>query len=215
MRSLCFFYILILNLTALFGFSQDEWELREQKDDIKVYSQIKSQTKIEKLKVEFLLNAKLSDLAAFLLDIPNYFSWSYNTKLSYILKQVSPGELYFYKEVKLPWPMSNRDLIVHLKILQDSVSKVMTISGTSLPDFIPPKQDIVRIRFSNENWIVTPKNKTTLQITYYLDIDPGETTPAWLVNLFATKGPLESFKSLSDQVKSRKNEHALISFIKD
>jgi hypothetical protein len=215
MNRVCFFGSLIVLCTSLITYGQDGWELREQKDNIKVYSRIKGQSKIEELKAEFALNAKLSDLAAFLLDIPNYLNWSYNTKLSYIVKQISPNELYFYKEVKLPWPMINRDLIVHLKILQDSSSKVMTIRGVSVPDFIPPKKDIVRIHFSNESWTVIPKNKNRLQITYYLEIDPGETAPAWMVNLFSTKGSLESFRSLSGQVKAPKYEHASIGFIKN
>src|ERR1035438_6688861 len=107
MNRVCFFGSLIVLCTSLITYGQDGCELREQKDNIKVYSRIKGQSKIEELKAEFALNAKLSDLAAFLLDIPNYLNWSYNTKLSYIVKQISPNELYFYKEVKLPWPMSN------------------------------------------------------------------------------------------------------------
>ena len=210
------FYFLLL-LTLFFSFSssnaQDSWELKTEKDSIKIYSRKSNSIKYNELKVELTLKAKLSDIASLILDINNYYKWSYNTKLSYVLKQVSKNEIYYYSEVKSPWPASNRDLIVHLKMIQDPLTKIMTINATSVPNFIPPKKNLVRVPFSNETWTVIPAIDTNVKITYFLQIDPGESAPAWLINIFATKAPFESFKNLSTQVKEHKQ--VPIAFIKD
>ncbi len=195
--------------------AQEGWVLKKEKDNIKVYGRSNSHSKFDELKVELILKSRLSDLAAIILDINNYFKWSYNTKLSYVLKKVSNDEMYFYTEVNSPWPASNRDLVVHLKIVQDPVSKIMTIRATGVPDFIPPKDNIVRVPFSKETWTVIPVDKTTIKIEYYLEIDPGEFAPAWLINLFAAKAPLESFKNLATQVQQPEYRQASIPFIKN
>ena len=161
------------------------------------------------------IKAKLSEMASLILDIDNYSKWSRNLKTSYVLKQVSDNELYFYTEVNSPWPANNRDLIVHLKVMQDPATKVMTIKAVGVPDFIPIKKNIVRIRFSDETWTIVPVDKSNIRITYYLQIDPGGDAPAWMVNLFAAKAPLESFKYLAMLVQQPKYQQSYIAFIKN
>jgi START domain len=211
------FYILIFLISCAFLSvnAQDGWVLMQQSNGIKQYTRAVHQAKINELKVELTLEAKLSEIASLLLDIDNYSKWSRNLKTSYILKQVSSDELYFYTEVNSPWPANNRDLVVHLKIMQDSQTKVMTIREVGVPNYIPPKKDIVRVPYSNETWTIAPLDPSHLQITYYLQIDPGGGVPTWLVNLFAAKAPLESFKYLATLVQQPKYQQSAIAFIKN
>ncbi|HEY4876146.1 MAG TPA: lipid-binding protein, partial [Puia sp.] len=114
-----------------------------------------------------------------------------------------------------PFPASDRDLVVHLKITQDSATKILNISAINIPDYIPPKKGIVRVPVSNESWKVIPINNNSLRIEYYLEIDPGGSIPAWLLNNFAEKGPYESFRHLQEQVDNPKYKNASVSFIRN
>ena len=209
------FFLLLLLFQATFfsGLAQNNWVLKKEKDSIKVYNRSNAHSKFNDLRVETILRTGLSDLAAVILDINNYPHWSFNTKTAYVLKQISPSELYFYSEINSPWPASNRDLAVHLHITQESVSKVMHIRSDEVPNFIPPKENIVRVPLSRETWIVTPLDKTTIRVEYELEIDPGASAPAWLVNSFSTKGPYETFKNLREQVRLPKYRNASFPFI--
>jgi hypothetical protein len=211
------YYLIFLStfFACLFAEAQDRWVLKKEKDSIKVYSRAGSQSKFNEIKVELTIKAKLSEIASLILDIDNYSKWSRHLKMSYILKQMRDDELYFYTEVNSPWPASNRDLVVHLKIEQDPVTKVMTIKAVGVPDFIPPKKAIVRVPFSNEIWIVVPIDKSKLRITYYMQIDPGGAAPGWLINLFGEKAPIESFKYLAILVEQPKYQHSVVAFIKN
>jgi START domain-containing protein len=208
-----------LNLLLLFqvvhfpGLGQSNWVLKKEKDSIRVYNRSNEHSKFNDLRVETILRTSLSGLAAIILDIKNYPSWSFNTKTAYVLKQVSPSELYFYSEINSPWPASNRDLAVHLHITQDPVSKLMHIAADEIPNFIPQKENIVRVPLSRETWKVVPLDKTTIRIEYELEIDPGASAPAWLINSFATKGPYETFKHLREQIKLPKYRNAVFAFI--
>jgi START domain len=195
--------------------AQGAWVLKKQEDGIKVYSRSIDTLKIKELKVEFSLKAKLSDLAAVILDIPNYFQWSYNTKMSYVIRRVSSSEMYFYSEIASPWPANYRDLVVHQQIRQDKATKMLTILSESVPDMIPPKPHVVRVPFSKETWLVNKMGDNSINIEYYLAIDPGAAAPAWLINLFSAVGPLESFKMLSVWIQQLKYQQKRIDFIEN
>jgi hypothetical protein len=209
-----FLYLILLFQGLHFhGLGQDNWVLKKEKDSIRVYNRSSAHSKVNDLRVETILRTSLSCLAAVVLDINNYPSWSFNTKTAYVLKQVSSSELYFYSEINSPWPASNRDLAVHLHITQDPVSKSMHITADEVPNFIPQKENIVRVPLSRETWKVVPLDKTTVRIEYELEIDPGASAPAWLINSFSTKGPYETFKNLREQIKLPKYRNVSFPFI--
>ena len=57
----------------------------------------------------------------------------YSEQEAAILKTISPQELIYYVEILSPWPASNRDIIVHLKIEQDSLTKKMVFHCQGVP----------------------------------------------------------------------------------
>ena len=111
--------------------------------------------------------------------------------------------------------MKNRDFIVRLKVTQDAKTKVVTVEGENKPSFLPEKKNIVRIQQSYSKWIIVPQPNGQVKIEYVLQVDPGGLVPAWLINLFATRGPFESFKNLRLQVKKPAYNHVNLPFIKD
>ena len=209
---LTYFLIAFASLSAS---GQNEWVFVKESDGIREYSRTSGQSMVRELKLELTIKAKLSDIASLILDVNNYSKWSRNLKKSYVLKQVSDDELYFYAEVNSPWPADNRDLVVHLKITQDSETKVMTIKELGVPNFIPTKKGIVRVPYSEETWTVVPLDKSNIGITYYIGVDPGGMAPLWLVNIFAAKAPLESFKYLASLVQQPKYQQSAIAFIRN
>ncbi len=50
---------------------------------------------------------------------------------------------------------------------------------------------------------------------YTLRMDPGGDIPAWLFNLFVTKGPVESFENLKVQLQKPDYVNARFPFITD
>jgi hypothetical protein len=195
------------------GMAQTGWELKKDKDGIKVYSRTNSHSKFNELRVETTWSGRLSDLAAVILDIPAYPNWSFNCKSSQVLKRISPSDLYIYTEINSPWPAANRDLPIHIHITQEPSTKVMTIKVECVPDYIPHKKDIVRVPLSKETWTVKAIDKNTIHIDYQLEVDPGENAPAWLVNMFSVKGPFETFVRLKDQIHQAKYHNTPIPFI--
>ena len=180
-----------------------------------MYTKTFPDTKYKAIRVDLDLQATLSQIVALLMDVNAGVDWVYATKTSVLLKQISPSEVVYYSEVKLPWPLSNRDFIAQLKVTQDAGTKIVTIDGPVVPDYVPVKEGIVRVKKSVGKWVITPLGPHHVKILYTLRLDPGGDLPAWLFNLFVTKGPTESFKNLQTELKKPVYDHARLPYIVD
>ena len=212
-------FLWALVLSVLSGrapvYGQENWKLKSDRDGIAIFLRSLPDSKFKAVKVECELAASLSQLVTVILDVNTGDQWVYSTKSSVLLKQVSPSELYYYSEVNIPWPASNRDFIAHLIAVQDPYSKVVTIYGPTVPNYVPVKNDIVRITQSEGKWVITPIGPHRIKVEYTLQVDPGGNIPAWLINLFAAKGPYESFKNLRTQLQKPAYVNAHLPFIVD
>jgi len=202
-------------LTAALQASAQPWELRKDQDGIRIYTRTADSTRFDEVKVETTLPGKLSSLAALILDIGNYPNWSFNSEKAYILKRVSQSELYFYSLVHSPWPASDRDLAMHLHLIQDSSTRTLYIHNDEIAGYIPEKKGVVRVPVCIERWDVKPLPGDRIRINYELRLDPGASAPPWLINLLSTKGPFETFSHLRGQLKQPKYHDATLAFIKN
>ena len=181
--------------------SQADWTLKKDKNGIRVFSGKNKGFKFNELKVETLFEGKISQLAAVIFDLKNQKNWVYKTVKSELLKTVSATDVFYYTEIEVPWPFNNRDMAVHMTVQQNSQTKVMTIVAKNVDDYLPAKKDKVRIKFSNAIWIATPVSNSQYKVEYRIQFDPGEDVPAWILNLFSTAGPYESFINLKEKLK--------------
>ena len=193
--------------------AQADWVLATKEQGIQVFVKEVAGSKIKSLKLNCEIDANISQVVGLLLDIPATAEWMPNTKSCFITRQISAGELYYYSEVNLPWPLNNRDFVSHLRVLQDPVTQVVTIDAQAVPEQLPPRKGIVRIRQSKGRWIIKPLNKGRVQLEYILMVDPGGSIPATLINYFATDAAVEVIKNMQKMVSSPKYRDARHPFI--
>ena len=182
------------------SFGQYNWKQEKDKDGIKVYVSELKDSKFKAVKVECTLTGSYAKLVSTLINVSHNSDWVYNTKNSYLLRRNNPLDFIYYTETHLPWPLSNRDAVIHLRIKTDSLPKFLTISGICEPKFIPEKSGKVRVPHYAANWTVTMPGPQAIHINYVVEVDPGGSIPSWIANMFVDKGPYESFKKLAEQL---------------
>ena len=207
--------LMLISFTCAMAHGETKWELKKDQEGIKVYTGSIPNSNIKAVKVTCVLNASLSQLTALLLDTKAHEQWVYNTKTSYLVKQLSDNHLLYYSEISMPWPLTNRDVVVEMTISQEPGTKVIYISVNTADNYVPVNKDKVRVPLSKVNWTVTCIGQNQLSIEYVGQADPGGAVPAWLVNSFSTKGPFETFKKLKEVVASSAYRHAQYTFIQD
>src|ERR1700753_3521037 len=105
--------LIILVCGSISGFSQG-WQLIKDQDGIKVYTRRQENEKFKEVRADFELNASEDQLISMLQNISHQKDWSYGTKRTFLIKKKSRDTLIYYSEVSLPWPLSNRDLVIEL-----------------------------------------------------------------------------------------------------
>ena len=196
-------YTLLLTVLCFAGgaFGQSDWRLVKDNDWIRVFESDMDQSNFKRIKVECTIEGTFEKLIQVLNNVENHKTWIYNTKNSYILKRVSATEYYYYTETFLPWPLKNRDAVVHIRFTRDSENRCLKIAAEGVPDYLPSISGKVRVPRSANSWLVTQPAPNKLHIVYVFEADPGGGVPAWLVNALVDKGPYESFRKLAAQLK--------------
>lgn len=209
------FFLFLGSLFQLTAFAQESWSLKKDKNGIKVFTRKSTQYKFDEIKVESNMQGNASQLAAVLLDVNDHSEWVYKTVESKLIKTISPSELYYYTQIACPWPFENRDLVVDLNIAQNKTTKVTTIDIKNMTNYLPENKGIVRVKYSSVKWVITPINATACKVDYTITADPSGSLPAWLLNMFVSKGPYESFMKLKDQMLLPKYAQVKFPFISE
>ncbi len=204
-------FILLLAQTLVFA--QNAWKFNTDKEGIKIYTREFAGSNVKAIKVETEMDASATQLVALLMDVNSSAKWVYRTRSSKLIKQVSPSELYYYSEVNMPWPFSNRDFVAHLSVTQNPVTKVVEIDGPAVPGMMPEKKGVVRIDHSMGKWTIVPIDADHIKVKYTLHTEPGGSLPAWMVNMFATEGPVQVFRGIKAQLQKPAYRDAVLSYI--
>ena len=193
--------LIVLVCIASLCFSQEKWQLIKDQDGIKVYTRKQDNEKFKEVRADFELKASEDQLISMLQNISHHKDWSYGTKRTYMVSKKSNDTLIYYSEVSLPWPLSNRDLVIELSFKKDTVNKTLRIQAISIPGILPVNQGLVRVPFSLALWNVNVLPNKLLKVQYIFRTDPGGALPAWLVNFAASVGPYNSFHKLKEIIQ--------------
>lgn len=209
--------ILICLAMLLFydAWAQKTWKLISEKDGIYVYTQNLENSKFKAVRAVCTVDCGVSRVSYVLMDVSNTKDWVYATKVCKLLKKISPTDIFYYSEVELPWPVSNRDFIIRITLTQDPKTKIARIVAENHPEYVPEKKNVVRIPKSSGNWILTPLGDGRTKVEYIIHVDPGGSVPAWMVNMLADVGPHSSFTKLKKEVKKEKYDNVTLEGISD
>ncbi|MGV3503513.1 MAG: START domain-containing protein [Adhaeribacter sp.] len=173
------------------------WSLIKQGHGITVYTASAGTTGFKAIKATAVFEGTIGRFREILLDVEGQPDWVYGTARAFTLKKISKQELVYYVETDLPWPASNRDSVVRMKVREDPAKGLLTVVSEGEPQAYPEQDKKVRVPHFSARWEVRNLGENKLGLTYLLQVDPGGTLPAWIVNLFASQGPYESFRKLS------------------
>jgi hypothetical protein len=198
MRAFC---TILFSLLFLWASAQTEWSLTRNENGIKVYTAKGENSKFKRIKVEAIIPGTIEKLRSVLLDVNNNKKWVYHTRQSHLVEQVNPNEVVYYAETFLPWPFSNRDVVIRMSLHVDSINHTLLVTAVGVPEAVPVNKGLVRIQDFNARWEVRSESSHQIGITYYLQLNPAGSISPSISNMFVTKGPFETFNNLAGILK--------------
>lgn len=176
--------------------AQDNWELKKNENGIAVYTRGITNEKLKEIRVVCELPGTTADLLRVLQNVSGHAQWVYLTEKATLIKKLNPHALVYYTITDMPWPVTNRDLVIEFSYQEVPGTQRLTIQAKSVTGYVPPQKGYVRVPYSLATWEVVPMAKDKLKIDYIFRVDPGGTIPAWLVNMAAATGPYNTFVKL-------------------
>ena len=185
--------------------ADSSWELSLNKEGIQVYTRTLDKAVSKEYRaVMYLKDVKLNSLVSLLNDTSSYTQWMHNVIEAKILKLVSYKERYTYTIIDAPWPVSDRDTIVHGLISQDPQNHTVRIDLKGQEDFLPKQEGCVRVLQLRGHWLFKPMPNGVVMIVYQMYDEPGGSLPDWLANASVTDLPFETFRKMKKILSTNK-----------
>lgn len=197
---------LLVAVPALAG----DWELTKENGDIRVYTRSIEGSDYREFKGELRLSKIGANQVLGLLDDTQACpEWMYNCLAPKLLAKPSELERYTYMRNDLPWPFSDRELLVYSKIARDPQSGVISVSmdgvaEAQLPALAQENMPKMKKKYARPNslsgvWQLTPEGEA-LHVVYRLHIDLGGSPSASLANMQIADTPLHTLGKLRQLV---------------
>lgn len=208
-KTVVFLFFLSLRIYA----QESTWRFVKETQGIKVYYREIPNKNINEVKIMTSFETNLSTIVEALTDVETYPSWVYKAISSKTIKRFSPNEMIYYNKLDFPWPLNDRDIAIHTKLIQNQQSKEVISVSFAESASIPKYTKYVRIEEFNSRWVFKPKNGI-IEGEYVFRSNPGGNIPTWLVNLSLDEGPTKTIlnfkKILLEKKYTTRNDLAII-----
>lgn len=175
--------------------AQTNWQLQKDEQGIKIYTSENPTTSVKAVKVEVEFTDPIEEISSVILNVEAFPEWIYGCIESKVIVNQNDTVILYSHVTDAPWPFDDRDQISRFTKTKNKATGVITIAAASQKGF-PENEGYVRITQSNATWVLTPQKDGTVKTVYNLSFDPGGNIPAWMVNVFITDGPFETFINL-------------------
>lgn len=207
--ALSFFLILSMILKA----QTPAWRFIKETKGIKVYYREIPNQNLNEVKIQTTFNCNLSTIVEALRDVKSYPEWVYKVVSSKTVKEITSSEVLYYNKLNFPWPLADRDVVIHTKIIQNPVTKEVNSISYAEPGALPQTTDMIRIKEFNSKWSFIPKEGYVVG-EYIFRSNPGGNIPLWMVNLSLDEGPVKTIQNfkriLLENQYSKYNELAIL-----
>ena len=197
-------YLLFISSNISWALHPDDfkWELKEEKDDIKIFSADRhEETGIVPIKANTIFDDSLPKILSVLATTERKHEWIPNLLNAYTVEKKSKYERVEYTLYDSPWPFYDRAFVISTKGRYNKEDNTIFIDIKSVdhekaplnPDYVRGKTYIGSIYMKG----LAP-NKTFFEITLLTDFKGN--IPTWIINMVQRKWPYKMFRNIKTQL---------------
>ncbi len=191
------------------------WKLEKEADGISIYTASVEGSDFKAFRAVMEVTASLNQMVSMHTDPDNISEWLYDCKKSELIKKVKDNEFYIYYVSDAPWPVQDRDYVLHSVITQDPDTYVAMINFKSETSITKNSEECVRMAEVTGYWQFKPLKAGKVRIEYQVHADPNGALPSWLANAAVVEQPFETMKTIRQHMINEKYVNAQLSFIRE
>ena len=200
--------------------SASEWALKkvDPEADIRVYYRTTDSGYTE-FKGVTHVRSRLSAFVALLGDVKRMPEWVYRNTSTETLKEISDTEVYARTVSEMPWPLTDRDAVLHSTLSQDPKTLAVTIRGSAVPTYLPASENHVRMPLVESYWSFTPIDSGTIEVVFQGFGDPGGNLSSgflrWFVDLALWEAPYQTLLGMQQMISRDAYQQASFTYIRE
>ncbi len=187
----------LLLVTSLVSYAQEKWELKKDKNSVKVWTKDAPGWTLKQYRAACLINANVDSVYNFIIDWDQRTSWYSDNTLCKVLHKSGDNEFIVYYVYAAPWPVDDRDVVSKVLCNKEPDGSYL-IHVSALPNYIPRKKDYVRIEKALGLWKIQQIDENTTQVLLEGKSNAGGEVPEWLANMFIEDNPFKSLTNLKE-----------------
>ncbi|WP_286695391.1 START domain-containing protein [Spongiibacter sp. UBA1325] len=184
------------------GESMKVWRVDKYEDGIKVSSREIHDSATREVKAEVDINAPFEKAFALLLDTGQRPRWDKVCTEASVYKKLSESEDIIYVVNDLPWPVSDRDMLLRRQwsVAPDgSQARILSHADNTIPSIV---DDRVRVEKAEGTWTLVRTGSSSVRLSTVIHAEPGGPIPGWLINALSVNGPYNALHSLRQILES-------------
>ena len=180
------------------------WKERINKDGIEVYTRSVEGSPVLEFKSKVTVGAPLEKVVRFYEDEKRLPDWYYQCVGANLVEDEGPAQKIYYFVLRLPWPVSARDIVFRRVKTTDASTGAVTFALSALPDRLPKTKGKVRVPYLKATWRFTPLPNGQTQVDFQQHSDAGGSIPTMIVNKLVVDIPSHSLENLRKQAVEAK-----------
>lgn len=194
------------------AYADARWELEknDESSGIRVFTRYIEGSDLKEFRGEMRVKSTLTAPVALIEDVRRAPEWVDNCKVTELIEKLKPGEHIAYMINDVPWPVTDRDIIVHSLTTQDSTSKTVRIDMNARTDVFPENDEFIRITTLSGFWMFTPAADGYIDVIYQVHAEPNGGIPSWLANSIVVDAPYYTLKGMQRLLEEDKYQQAAL-----
>ncbi len=134
------------------------------------------------------MDASVQNFITTLQNIDIFPYWGHNIESAKLLKREGDTLQIYYSVAEVSFPYKNRDGIYLNRFHWNSETKTLKVDIEILSNYLEINNKYTRVK-GYGYWGVKELLLNKIEITFYMQIDPGGNIPSWLANNFIDNSP--------------------------
>ena len=211
---LCFLCAAWFVAPARASAQEADWQLRKEQGGIRVFTREQQGSNFAAVRAEMILeDVRVSSLVALIDDPSACALLEARCAESYTVERVSATEQFVYRHNDMPFPIKDRDVVMHFVWTQDPVTRVVMLDNRNIDGVLPENPRRIRLPSAISGWRFEPLGDGRVLASSEVHLEPGANLPAWLLNSLLVDAPFNTMEAVAAAVRLPRYRDAQVDFI--
>ena len=182
--------------------AEDDWELAQDEDGIRIYTKPNDKTNLNDFKADMIIMASIGEVSSHISVMENQTKWMFDRELTKVLDRPNDKTTIVYSVTNAPWPVADRDAVVSFTYSEKNTDEFIRIDVVNIGDYYPLNEDLVRVPYIKGFWELIKIDDISTKIVFMNAASPGGSIPDWLADSFVLDMPYHSLNNFRYMLKN-------------